>query len=91
MFRLSQVPFEICLCLFERRFIGTGIDRKEKVSFFHILPLCEMDAYQFSSHLRLDRNRRIGLNIPDGTELYRDCFLDHRAHDNRDRGRNRLS
>ena len=55
-----------------------------------ILTLFEMDAYQLSSHFGLDRNRGIGLNIPDGTELYGYSFLDCYAYSNRDRGRYRF-
>jgi len=91
MLCLSDISLEIGLCLFERSFTRTGVDREKKVSLFHILTLCKMNSHQFSSHLGLDRDRRASLDIPDGTDLDGYCFLDHRPYNDGDGGRSRLS
>jgi len=48
-----------------------------------------MDPNQFSSHLGLDRNRGIGLHVPDGAKLHRNCLLDGGVYGNRYAGGDR--
>ena len=81
---LSLISGQIPLSASQRCFKRAGIDLEKNFSFLHFLAFLEKHVHELATDQGLHRNGRIGLHIPDGTDLDGHILLNHTGHSDRD-------